>query len=104
MSNKNRKERRGISVDRYPPGQSVAAKGTYAGVVYHYRVYVPAAYDPATPLPLILQHPGWGLSAPRRGRGAAGVRPQPSSGVGCGCSASLARAGVLQAAFVGFGW
>ena len=47
----------------YTPGKTTAATGKYAGVSWKFRVYVPKSYDPKTPMPLILQHPGWGLTA-----------------------------------------
>ena len=34
------------------------------------QVYVPKSYDAKTPLPLIIQHPGWGLSAKSEEAGA----------------------------------
>jgi len=47
----------------YGSGKTTVAKGKYAGVEWLFRVYVPNCYNVNTPLPLILQHPGWGLSA-----------------------------------------
>jgi len=54
----------------YTPGKTVTAKGTYAGVSLTYRVYVPKSYNQNTPLPVILQHPGWGMSASSEESGA----------------------------------
>lgn len=47
----------------YTPGKTTVAKGTYGGVSWTYRVYVPKSYHKNTPMPLILQHPGWGMTA-----------------------------------------
>lgn len=47
----------------YKPGKSITARGTYHGYTYTFIVYVPKAYDNTVPIPLILQHPGWTVSA-----------------------------------------
>ena len=54
----------------YAVGKTTVAKGTYAGVEWTFRVYMPSSYDSSTPLPLIFQHPGWGLSAQEEEKGA----------------------------------
>lgn len=51
------------STSPYTPGQSVQAKATFQGVEYIYRVYVPTSYKENTPMPLIVQHHGWGMTA-----------------------------------------
>lgn len=47
----------------YSAGKTTSATGTYGGVKYTYRVYVPKNYNKNTPMPLITQHNGWGVSA-----------------------------------------
>lgn len=47
----------------YSPGKTTSTKATYGGVRYTYRVYVPKAYNKHTAMPLVTQHPGWGMSA-----------------------------------------
>ena len=47
----------------YAVGVSTAAKGRYDGVEWTYRVRLPKGYDKHTPIPLIVHHPGWGLTA-----------------------------------------
>ena len=47
----------------YTPGHVTVAKATYAGVEWTYRVNVPKSYSSSTPMPLIIQHPGWGMNA-----------------------------------------
>jgi len=47
----------------YKAGKTTVSTGRYAGVTWTYRVYVPYSYDPSEPMPLIIQHPGWGMSA-----------------------------------------
>lgn len=47
----------------YSSGKTTAATATYGGIKYTYRVYVPKSYDSNNPMPLITQHPGWGMSA-----------------------------------------
>merc|ERR1719253_1850491 len=54
----------------YKVGQTTVAHGTYAGVKWLWRVYVPKAYDKNTPMPVILQHPGWGMSAQGEQKGS----------------------------------
>eukprot|EP00440_Ansanella_granifera_P039911 gb/GFBE01043287.1/.p1 GENE.gb/GFBE01043287.1/~~gb/GFBE01043287.1/.p1 ORF type:complete len:577 (+),score=93.70 gb/GFBE01043287.1/:1-1731(+) len=54
----------------YAAGKTTAVTATYAGTRWHYRIYVPAAYDRNTPLPVILQFPGWGMSAKVEENGA----------------------------------
>lgn len=54
----------------YTPGQTTVARGTYDGVDWLYRIYVPQAYDPNVAWPLILQFPGWGVSAAVEEKGA----------------------------------
>ena len=48
----------GANKNPYTPGKSVTATGTYAGVTWTYRVYLPKSYTGTEPLPLIVQHPG----------------------------------------------
>lgn len=47
----------------YGTGKSQSATAKYGGVTYTYRVYVPKSYSSNTPMPLVTQHNGWGLSA-----------------------------------------
>lgn len=47
----------------YTQGKTQVATATYGGNKYTYRIYVPKAYSTNTPMPVILQHPGWGVSA-----------------------------------------
>ena len=47
----------------YKAGRTTVATGRFAGVTWTYRVYVPYSYSSAEPMPLIIQHPGWGMSA-----------------------------------------
>ena len=54
----------------YKPGKTTVATGKYAGVEWTFRVYVPSSYDGSKPLPLILQHPGWGMTAASEEKGA----------------------------------
>ena len=54
----------------YPLGKTTVATGEYAGVKWTFRVYVPSSYDKSTPVPLVLQHPGWGMSAQQEEKGA----------------------------------
>lgn len=54
----------------YKQGHTVTATGTYAGVKWTYLIYVPNKYNKDKPMPLILQHPGWGMSAKSEERGA----------------------------------
>ena len=54
----------------YERGETTVAHAKYAGVKWTFRVYVPRSYDEDEPLPLILQHPGWGLDAKAEEAGA----------------------------------
>ena len=54
----------------YKLGVTTVATAKHGGAEWTFRVYVPAAYDSSTPLPLILQHPGWGVSAASEEEGA----------------------------------
>lgn len=54
----------------YTAGSSKDYTATYAGTSWTYRVYVPRVYNKDTPTPVILQHPGWGMSASQEERGA----------------------------------
>lgn len=54
----------------YTLGKTTVATGTYAGVKWTYRIYVPKAYKSTTPLPLLIHHPGWGMSAASEESGA----------------------------------
>eukprot|EP00930_Biecheleria_cincta_P038079 TRINITY_DN26161_c0_g1_i1.p1 TRINITY_DN26161_c0_g1~~TRINITY_DN26161_c0_g1_i1.p1 ORF type:complete len:567 (+),score=63.89 TRINITY_DN26161_c0_g1_i1:67-1767(+) len=54
----------------YRRGTTSVATGTYAGVEWTYRIYVPTSYKKNTPMPLILQHPGWGMTASSEEAGA----------------------------------
>ena len=54
----------------YATGRTTTATGKYAGVTWTFRVYVPRSYNGKTPMPLILQHPGWGMSASSEESGA----------------------------------
>ena len=54
----------------YERGETTVAHAKYAGVKWTFRVYVPKSYDEDEPLPLILQHPGWGLDAKAEEAGA----------------------------------
>lgn len=47
----------------YTAGKTTATTGTYGGVKYTYRVYVPSNYSKNTAMPLVTQHNGWGVSA-----------------------------------------
>jgi len=53
----------------YVPGKTSVAKGKYAGSTWTFRVYVPRNYDDTKPMPLVIQHPGWGVDARREERG-----------------------------------
>jgi poly(3-hydroxybutyrate) depolymerase len=44
-------------------GQSTEVKGKYGGIEYTWRVYVPSTYEESTPVPLVTQHHGWGMTA-----------------------------------------
>lgn len=54
----------------YSAGQTSTASGTYGGVKYQYRVYVPKSYNKNTPMPLVTQHHGWGVSASGEEKGS----------------------------------
>jgi len=54
----------------YTAGKTTTATGKYAGVTWTYRIHVPKSYNKNTPMPLILQHPGWGMSASSEDAGA----------------------------------
>ena len=54
----------------YSLGSTTVATGEYAGVTWTYRVTMPSSYDSSTPIPIILQHPGWGLTAAAEQSGA----------------------------------
>jgi len=54
----------------YTLGKTTSATGTYAGAKWTFRVYVPTSYDSYTPMPVIIQHPGWGLDAKSEESGA----------------------------------
>jgi len=54
----------------YTPGKTTVAKGYYAGVQWQFRVYVPSYYDKNKPMPIILQFPGWTMSAKQEEAGA----------------------------------
>lgn len=58
------------STSPYSIGTTTAATATYGGIKYAYRVYVPSNYNPNTPMPLVTQHHGWGLSAKSEERGS----------------------------------
>ena len=58
------------SASPFAPGRTSVARANFKGSAWLYRVYVPRAYDPSTPLPLIVQHPGWGMSAKDEEEGA----------------------------------
>lgn len=47
----------------YQNGKTTSTVATFGGVQYTYRVYVPSKYDENTPMPLIFQHHGWGMTA-----------------------------------------
>lgn len=47
----------------YTRGRTSVVQGKYAGVTWTYRVYVPKSYDQHKPMPVIVQHPGWGMTA-----------------------------------------
>ncbi len=54
----------------YTLGKTTVATGKYAGVTWTYRVYMPKAYKSSTPMPLLIHHPGWGMSAASEESGA----------------------------------
>jgi poly(3-hydroxybutyrate) depolymerase len=54
----------------YALGRTTVATGKYAGVTWTFRVYMPSSYDRNTAYPLILQHPGWGMTAQSEEKGA----------------------------------
>jgi polyhydroxybutyrate depolymerase len=54
----------------YSAGKTVTATATYVGIKWTYLIYVPSSYDKNTPMPLILQHPGWGMTAKQEESGA----------------------------------
>jgi len=54
----------------YSAGKTSVATGNWAGVKWTYRIYVPRAYNKNTPMPVILQHPGWGMDAKSEENGA----------------------------------
>ena len=54
----------------YSKGKTSTVTAKYAGTTWTYLIYVPYAYSESTPLPLILQHPGWGQSAKSEEKGA----------------------------------
>jgi len=56
--------------NKYTPGKSVTATGTYAGVKWTWIVYLPKRYDASTAHPVIVHHPGWGLTAKEEEAGA----------------------------------
>ena len=58
------------SASPYQAGKTTKATGKYAGVTWTYLVYVPKEYDSKTPLPLIVHHHGWGLTAEAEEKGA----------------------------------
>merc|ERR1719326_1868847 len=50
---------------RYTPGRTDLATAKFQGVTWHFRVRLPKSYNKHAPIPLIIQHPGWG-SPPAR--------------------------------------
>lgn len=58
----------------YGTGRTVSATAKYGGVTYTYRVYVPNSYKASTPMPLVTQHNGWGVSAKGEETGS-GITP-----------------------------
>jgi polyhydroxybutyrate depolymerase len=54
----------------YSLGKTSVATGKFAGVTWTYRVYVPKSYNKNTPMPVIVHHPGWGMSASQEEKGA----------------------------------
>ena len=58
------------SASPYKLGKTTTVKGKYAGVTWKYLVYVPKQYDRHTPMPLIVHHHGWGLTAEAEEKGA----------------------------------
>lgn len=54
----------------YTPGQSVTATGKYNDVNWTWIVYVPKSYDNKKPYPVVIQHPGWCMSADAEEAGA----------------------------------
>jgi len=51
------------SAPKYTPGQSTSATVKFKGDKYTYRVYVPKSYNKNTPMPMIMQFHGWGMTA-----------------------------------------
>jgi poly(3-hydroxybutyrate) depolymerase len=47
----------------YPLGERVERTKMSVGVLWTFRIHVPKGYDKDTPMPLIFQHPGWGVDA-----------------------------------------
>jgi len=58
------------STSPYKLGTTTTAHGKYAGVKWTYLVYMPKEYDSKTPMPLIIHHHGWGLTAKAEEKGA----------------------------------
>jgi len=55
---------------RFDVGKSTKVTGKYAGVKWTFRVYLPKNYDKTIPMPLIVHHPGWGLTAKKEETGS----------------------------------
>jgi len=54
----------------YKQGKTSVATATYGGVKRTFRIYVPQKYNKNTPMPIIFQHPGWGMAAVYEEQGA----------------------------------
>jgi len=58
------------SASPYSLGKTSSVQVKYVGVTWTYRIYVPTSYNKNTAMPIILQHPGWGMSAKSEEAGA----------------------------------
>jgi len=54
----------------YKTGKTQTVTAKYVGITWTYLIYVPKSYNKNTPMPVILQHPGWGMDAKSEERGA----------------------------------
>ena len=85
----------GANNNPYTPGKSVTATGTYAGVTWTYRVYLPKSYTGTEPLPLIIQRRAHSLRVDpqRQQQPSASSRASKLAAALAKASASAAAAG-----------
>lgn len=67
----------------YSLGKTTATTGKYAGVTWTYRIYMPKKYSSSTPMPLVIHHPGWGMSASSEQSGSGICQDADSIGFVC---------------------